>query len=60
MPTISLEILNEHLKKFEQDLELSKAHLYRIDGAIQILKQLISLSEIEEAPKDHAESTRLP
>lgn len=52
MSNLSIEVLQEQLKKLEQDLELSKAQLYRVDGAIQIVKQLISLSEKD--PKDHA------
>lgn len=50
MSNLSIETLQEQLKKLEQDLEVSKAQLYRVDGAIQVIKQLISQLESPEVP----------
>lgn len=38
---LNLDYLQEQLKKFETELQLAQAHVFRLDGAIQILKQQI-------------------
>lgn len=47
--SITLEQLKEQLAASEQELEVAKAHVYRCDGAIQILKGLIAQAEQPDA-----------
>lgn len=48
--TISISELEIQLAHTEHELELSKAHVHRCDGAIQLLKHLIE--EAKKAPQD--------
>ena len=45
--SLSLESLKEQLVASEAELEQAKSHVYRCDGAIQILRYQISLLEQE-------------
>ena len=45
---MTLEKLKEQLLALEQDLEIAKANLYRIDGAVVITRKMIAdLEKIE-------------
>ena len=44
-PIVSLDALTKQLEASEKELEAAKAYLYRLDGAIQLLKQLIATSQ---------------
>ncbi len=47
---ITIESLREQLAATEIELEQAKAHLYRCDGSIQLLRHLISEAEKPENP----------
>ena len=47
---INLESLKTQLAQTEVELEQAKAHLYRCDGVVQMLKHLIAQAEIPETP----------
>lgn len=47
-----IEKLKEQLKKFEEEFEIAKAALYRLDGAIQATRYLISETEKPEVAKE--------
>ncbi len=51
---MEIEVLKDQLSQRELEAEQARAYVYRCDGAIQVLKYLISL---EEAP---AEATPTP
>lgn len=53
---ISIEVLKDQLAKSEQEHEIARSYVYRCDGAIQILKHLISLAETKEESKAAEES----
>lgn len=46
---IDIESLRKQLAASEQELETAKSHIYRVDGAIQILRHLIAEVERPEA-----------
>lgn len=54
MPSISVEDLKKQLAATESELEQAKAHVYRSDGAIQVLKHFIADAEkpAETAPAE--------
>lgn len=49
---VTREILEQQLATSEKELELAKAYLYRADGAVQTLKQLLALNEQKETKPD--------
>ena len=49
MSNTSLESLKEQLASTEQELEQARAHVYRCDGALQLLRHLISQAEAPES-----------
>mgnify|MGYP001562868096 FL=1 len=46
--SLTVETLREQLATTEQELENARAHVYRCDGCIQLLKHLLTLAETEE------------
>jgi len=44
------QYLKTQLKKLEDDFEQVKSNLYRLDGAIQLVKALIAEAEKKEPP----------
>ena len=48
--SLSLESLKEQLAAVELEIEQAKAHVYRCDGSIQLLKHLITEAETPETP----------
>ena len=42
---LTVETLREQLASTELELENARAHVYRCDGAIQVLKHLITVAE---------------
>lgn len=52
---LTLDELKEQLAQTEAELEASKAHVYRCDGAIQVLKHLIELAQTETEPSKETE-----
>ena len=42
MSDLSLDTLVKQLDAAERELEVAKSHVYRTDGAIQLLKHLIT------------------
>ena len=54
MASIQIETLREQLATTEQELEHARAHVYRCDGVIQLLKHLIQQAEqpITESGKE--------
>jgi hypothetical protein len=56
---ITLESLKEQLVASENELEQAKSHVYRCDGATQLLKHLIQQAETPEKPETK-ESTEIP
>lgn len=51
---LSLESLKEQLKSVEAEQEGAKAHLYRTDGVIQLLKHQITSLETPAKPAEDA------
>ena len=47
---LTLETLREQLTATELELEQAKAHVYRADGSIQLLRYLISEAAKPETP----------
>lgn len=43
--SLSLETLKEQLMSLEQEFEVAKANVHRCDGAIQVLKHIITGAE---------------
>lgn len=55
MPT--REDLEKQLAAFEVELEGAKAHIYRLDGAIQLLKNLLAQDKPEPVDTEMVESS---
>lgn len=49
---MNLETLRENLKALENDFEAAKASLYRIDGAVQYARHLVTEAEKSVDPTD--------
>ena len=52
---VNVDALREQLTETEVEFEQAKAHLYRCDGSIQLLKHLIAQAEKPETPAEDAE-----
>ena len=52
---VNVDALREQLAETEVEFEQAKAHLYRCDGSIQLLKHLIAQAEKPETPAEDAE-----
>ena len=47
--SVKVDALKEQLRNTEREMEEAKAHVYRADGAVQVLKHLISIAEAGES-----------
>ena len=52
---LDVDALKNQLTRTETDLELAKAHVYRCDGVVQMLKHFITLTETEKPESDKSE-----
>lgn len=50
MVNVKLSDLKSQLEASQEELELAKAHVHRVDGAIQLLKHFIKTEE-DEVPE---------